>query len=88
MRREERYARETHFATGARAISVVFAVGVVVLLTPRAPLHLTEAYVLSAPTAVERSDVEAPPVAFTLSAAQSEAAARAAKQDDPPVSTF
>ena len=38
MSRKERFARESHFTTCAKAVSVVFTVGVVVLLMARAPL--------------------------------------------------
>ena len=88
MSRKERFARESHFTTCAKAVSVVFTVGVVVLLMARAPLHLTEASVLPAPTAVERPDSQAGTFSLTLSAQQSEAAARTAVQDDPPIPTF
>lgn len=88
MSRKERFCRESHFTTSAKAISVVFAVVVVVLLMARAPLHLTEASVLPAPTAVERSYDQAGTSALTRSARQSGAAARAAVQVDPPIPTF
>jgi hypothetical protein len=88
MNRKERFARESHFSTCAKAVSVVFTVGVVAVLMARTPLHLTEASVLPAPTAVEQPDSLAGTVSLTLSAQQSEAAARTAVQDDPPIPTF
>ena len=88
--RGERLARETGFTTTrARLISTLFVVGVLVLLVGWTPFHLSKtAPAPSTPTAVEPSDDQARTFGSALSLQQAEAAARAAKQDDPPISSF
>ena len=88
--RGERLARETGFTTtGATAISTLLVVGVFVLLVGWTPFHLSKtAPAASTPTAVEPSDDQARTFGSALSLHQAESAARAAKQDDPPISSF
>lgn len=88
MSNRERFARKSQFATGAKAASIVFTVGLAALLVVRGPLHLSEAAMVPAPTVVERSEAPTGTVGLTLSAEQYEAAVRAAKQDDPPAPSF
>jgi hypothetical protein len=88
MSNRERFARKTHFTTSAKAVSIVLTAGFVALLVSRTPMHLTEEYVLPAPTVAEQSDGQAGPIGLTLSAEQYEAAVRSAKQDDPPIASF
>jgi len=76
------------FTTGAKLMTITFMIGGVALLVARGPVHYSEASVSAAPVAVEQSDAHAATFGSTLSPQQYEAAARAAAQDDPPISTF
>ena len=88
MSNQERFAGKSHFTTSAKAVSIVLTAGFVALLVSRTPSHLTEESLLPAPAAVEQSDGQAGTAGLTLSAEQYEAAARAARQDDPPIASF
>jgi hypothetical protein len=88
MTNQERFARKSQFATGAKAASIVFTVGLVALLVARTPLHLSEASLVPAPTVLEQSEGRTGTVGLTLTQEQYEAAVRAAQQDDPPAPTF
>jgi hypothetical protein len=88
MNRKERLARDTHFTTGAKVISVMFMVGVIALLAARAPLHWSESAALSTPPAVKRSSGQVLTFGSTLSSQDADTAARTAKQDDSPIPTF
>ncbi len=88
MSNQERFARKSRFTTGAKAASIVFTVGLAALLMARTPLPLSEAYLVPAPTVIERSEGPTGTVGLALSADQYEAAVRAAKEDDPPAPSF
>jgi hypothetical protein len=88
MSNQERFAGKSHFTTSAKAVSIVLTAGFVALLVSRAPSHLTEEHLAPAPAAVEQPAGQAGTAGWTLSAEQYESAARAARQDDPPISSF
>jgi len=87
MSNRERFAGKSHFTMSAKAVSIVLTAGFVALLVSRAPSHLTEEHLAPAPTAVEQPAGQGI-AGSTLSAEQYESAARAARQDDPPISSF
>ena len=76
------------FTTTAKVMTITFMVGGVALLVARGPFHYSEASVPPTPVAIERSDGQAATFGSALSPQQYEAAARAAHQDDSPISTF
>ena len=76
------------FTTSAKFVTITFMVAGVALLVARGPFHYSEASVPTTPVAVEQSDGQAGTFASVLSPQQYEAAARAAPQDDPPISSF
>jgi len=88
MNRAERFARESHFTMGAKAMSIVFTVGIIALLVARTTLHPGEEAMVSTPPAVEQANGDVGAFGSTLPRQEAEAAARAAKQDDPPIATF
>ena len=88
MNRRERHTRESRFTTRAKVLSVMFTVGIIALLAVRAPMHLGESAVLSTPPIMAQSNGEVGAFGSTLSRQEADAAARAAKQDDPPIPTF
>ena len=88
MSNQERFAKKSHFTTSAKAVSIAITAAFVALLVARAPLHMTEESLVPAPAAIAQSDGQLGTRSFTLSAEPYESAARAAKQDDPPIASF
>ena len=88
MNSNDRFEKESRFATGAKVMTITFMVGGVALLVARGPFHYSEASVPATPVAVEQSVGHAVTFGSGLSAQQYEAAARAATQDDPPIPSF
>ena len=89
MSNQERFAGKSHFTTSAKAVSIVITAAFVALLVSRTPSHLAEEPLVPAAAAVEQSYVQPGNPGWTPSTEQQhEAAARAAKQDDPPISSF
>ena len=76
------------FTTGAKLMTITFMIGGVALLVARGPFHYSEASAPATPVAVAQADGHAGTFGSALSAQQYEAAARAAAQDDPPISAF
>ena len=88
MNRTERFAREAHFTAGAKVVSIIFTVGITALLVARTPLYPGEETMVSAPPAFEQSKGDVGAFGSTLGRQEADAAARVAKQDDPPIATF
>jgi hypothetical protein len=88
MSNRMRFESKSRFTTGAKAVSIVLTAGFVALLVSHTPTHLTEESLVPGRAAIEQSDDRAGAVGLTLSPEQYEAAARTAKQDDPPVASF
>ena len=76
------------FTTSVKVMTITFMVGSVALLVARGPFHYSEASVPATPVVVEQEDGRAVTFGSALSPQQYEAAARAAPQDDRPISTF
>ena len=88
MTRIQRFERESSFTTGAKAMSIIFMVGVIALLVARTTLQPGEDVTVSAEPAVRQLVGVGGTGATTLTQQEAEAAGRAAKQDDPPIATF
>lgn len=88
MNSNDRFEKESRFATGAKIMTITFMAGSIALLVARGPSHSSEASVPSAPVAVEQSAGQAVTFGSGLSAQQYEAAARAATQDEPRIPSF
>ena len=88
MSNQERFPGKPHFTTSAKVVSIAITAAFAALLVSRTPLHMTEESLLPTPAAVAQSDGQAVTPPFTLSAEQYESAAKAAKQDDPPIASF
>jgi len=76
------------FTTSAKVMTITFVVSSVALLVARGPFHYSDASVPTTPVAVERADGQAESFGSALTREQYEAAARVARQDDPPISSF
>jgi len=88
MNRTDRFARASNLWTGAKAISIMFMVGIIALLAARTPMHPMEEAMVATPAALEQSEGDLGAFGSTLPRQDADAAARAAKQDDPPIPTF
>ena len=88
MTRIQRFEKESHFTSGAKAMSVIFMVGIIMLLVARTTLHPGEDVTASAEPAVRQLVGDGGAGATTLTPQQAEEAGRKAAQDDPPIATF
>ncbi len=55
MNRIERFTKEASFTTSAKAISVIFIVGVIAIFTTHSPLPTGEVALVPAPAAAEQT---------------------------------
>ena len=85
MNRTERFTRESDSTTGANVISTIFIVGITALIFAQTALLPGDEGLAAVAAREAPRDVG---TVFTLSREEADAAARSARQDDPPIASF